>query len=102
MARADPMWWQCFLNSWNGTMFYVYPRLPSVQVVFDASGLFGCGAILGAEQWLQITWPGSWLSLDIVTKKLVPIVVSVAVWGRAWFKAQVEFLTDNMAVVDIL
>lgn len=102
MARADLRWWRCFLQSWNGTMFYLSPRSPAVQVISDASGSFGCGAILGSAQWLQIPWPGSWSSVNIVVKELVPIVVAAAVWGRSWYKALVEFHSDNMAVVEIV
>ena len=85
-----------------GNMFYLPARAPTVQIISDASGSFGSGAILGSVQWLQVSWPRTWSSIDIVAKELFPIVVAAAVWGRAWYKALVEFHSDNMAVVEII
>ena len=83
-------------------MFLSTTGEPSVHVVSGTSGSFGCGAILGDSQWLQIPWPPSWGTIDIVSKELVPIVVAAAVWGHSWSKTLVQFRSDNMAVVEIL
>ena len=88
-ARADLLWWEYFLQQWNGTMFFPRSPDPNVHVVSDASGSFGCGAILLHLQWLQVEWPSSWSNVDISVKELVPIVVAAAVWGRLWHRKQV-------------
>ena len=42
-AKADLIWWQTFLQDWNGTSFSL-PRPTSLEVFSDASGSFSCGA----------------------------------------------------------
>lgn len=41
-ARADIMWWLCFLKSWNGRAFFPQ-AIPSVHIYMDAAGSVGCG-----------------------------------------------------------
>ena len=97
-ARADLLWWRMFLRDWNGTSFF--PALaPSVEVVSDASGSYGCGAFSLAHSWFQIEWTESWQSMG---KELAPIVVAAALWGHQWRCSCVRFRSDNMAVVSIL
>lgn len=100
-ARADLLWWRMFLKSWNGTSFFPAPS-PSVQVVSDASGSFGCGAFSVAHGWFQIKWPESWHTMSIAAKELVPVVAAAAVWGHQWGRSCVCFKSDNMSVVSIL
>lgn len=35
-------------------------------------------------------------------KKLVPVVIAAALWGRSWYRRRICFHVDNMAVVAIL
>ena len=102
IARADLLWWRYFLQSWNGTMFFPYSPVTQVHVHSDASGSFGCGALLTQSSWFQLRWPHSWDSIDITTKELLPVVLAAAVWGREWRHQSVCFHTDNMGVVAIL
>ncbi len=83
-------------------MFYTAPPVVYVNVHSDASGSFGCGALMAQASWFQATWPGSWSSVDITTKELVPIVLAAAIWGRFWCRQSICFHTDNMGVVAIL
>ena len=100
-ARADLLWWILFLRGWNGTSFFPVVA-PSVDVVSDASGSYGCGAFSLAHGWFQIEWPESWQSVSIAGKELAPIVVAAALWGHRWRRSRVRFRSNNMAVVTIL
>ena len=53
----------------------------SIEVISDASGLFGCGAFAHPHSWFQLWWPDNWQAIHITAKELVPIVISAAVWG---------------------
>ena len=101
-ARADLLWWDYFLQSWNGTMFFPASPKASVHVYSDASGSFGCGAVMLHLHWFQVGWPSSWANIDIAVKELAPIVIAAAIWGPLWKGARVCFHSDNTAVVAIL
>ena len=77
-ARADRMWWQTFLQDWNGTSFFPVTDT-SIEVFSDASGMFGCGAFAHHHGWFQLRWPAEWQSIHITAKELVPIVILAAV-----------------------
>ena len=79
-------------------MFCATVRSSTVHVVSDASGSFGCGAILGQSYWFQVTWPLLKFSIDIATKELLPIVIAAAIWGKNWHTHPVQLHTDNTAV----
>ena len=96
---ADLAWWALFLPDWNGVSFY--PCGPAAfSAVSDASGSWDCGALntLSGERF-QLCWPLAW---QIAAKELIPIVIATAIWGSRWSHQQVNFLSDNMAVVAAL
>ncbi len=100
-ARADILWWKTFLHDWNGLSFF--PRAnPTIEVLSDASGSFGCGAFSLVYGWFQLEWPPSWQEFNITAKELVPVVVAASLWGPRWRHQCVCFRSDNMAVVDLL
>ena len=100
-ARADLLWWETFLQGWNGTSFFPTPT-PSTEVISDASGSFGCGAFSLSHGWFQLEWPSNWHPISIAAKEMVPIVIAAALWGRHWKQSCICFRSDNQAVVDIL
>lgn len=100
-TRADLEWWKVFLCEWNGTSFFP-TTIPSIEVVSDASGVFGCGAFSIPHGWFQLQWPADWQSISITVKELVPIVIAAALWGHQWSRKCICFRSDNMAVVDLL
>ena len=102
IARADLLWWDNFLQHWNGLMFFTQSTAPSAHIYSDASGSLGCGAVLLHSHWFRFPWPESWSDFDISVKELVPIVVAAALWGRWWRRSQVCFHSDNMAVIAML
>ena len=60
-------------------------------------GLWCCGAVTNTGQWFQVQWPESWSEINIAIKEMVPVVISVAIWGREWAKSLLLVRTDNMA-----
>ena len=101
-ARADLQWWEHFLQTWNGSMFFRQPPVPAVHVYTDASGSFGAGGVWAPHLCFQLRWPPTWTTVDIVVKELVPVVVAAALWGRHWYRSHICFHVDNEAVVSIL
>lgn len=102
--RADLHWWSQFLESWNGVSILncISQSPPFCTVTSDASGSWGCGAVLSSGEWFVCPWPESWAKVHITAKELFPIVVAGAVWGHRWLGRVVRFLTDNAAVVAII
>ena len=101
-CMADIMWWDTFIEKWNGISFFATPRL-GTSVVSDASRSWGCGAFMPSTgEWFQFAWPPSWQGACITVKELFPIVVAAAIWGSRWSKASVLFICDNLAVVQAL
>lgn len=103
-CRADLEWWRTFIVSWNGTSILRPLRVatPDVHVWSDASGGWGCGAVLQGE-WYQIPWgPLPISSVSIAPKELFPIVVAGVVWGQHWRGCTVCFHSDNEAVVSVI
>ena len=101
MARADLLWWDCFLVDWHGTSLFSPPVGQGIQLHSDASGNFGCGAV-SSGSWFQVRWPGSWSQVHIAAKEMLPIVLAAATWGASWYRKHVTFFSDNMAVVAVI
>ena len=53
----------------------------TVSVFTDTSGSWGCGAIDG-DNWFQCAWHPSWKNVNIATKELVPIILTIGTWGQ--------------------
>ena len=68
----------------------------------DASGAYGCGVVVDAESWFQVSWQEEWETVDISVKEFLPVVVAAALWGNTWQGKHIHFHSDNMAVVVIL
>ena len=64
-ARADLAWWKCFLHSWSGSSFFPLPN-PSHSVYSDASGTYGCGAVVDSLVNFQLEWSWRWHTKQIV------------------------------------
>ena len=99
--RSDVYWWHTFLNNWNGLSFLrhmstVHP--PDHRIQTDASGGWGCGAFFEGR-WLQCPWSSDWLPCNIMTKELVPIILSCGVWGPVLARRRILFQCDNYSVV---
>ena len=99
-ARSDVEWWFQFIEAWNGISFLESAILisPQITITTDASGFWGCGAIW-QNRWLQLQWAGPLKNAVIATKELVPVILSVAVWGCYWSSKSIRVLSDNSSVV---
>ena len=71
-------------------------------ITSDASGMWGCDAFSSRGEWFQLEWPDSWRELHITIQELLPIVLSVALWGGQWHDSTVRCRCDNAAVVAIV
>lgn len=102
--RSDLQWWACFLPSWNGTglMTGVIPAVGAKGITSDASGSWGCGAFSSSGEWFQLELPESWHAVHITVKELLPVVLGIALWGRAWQGCTIRCRCDNAAVVAVL
>ena len=100
-TRSDIIWWQVFMESWNGISLMPNATPGTMPLVSDASGSWGCGAHWG-PQWFQWRWEGPAADWQIASKELLPILFALVVWGRRWAGSRVECLCDNMAVVVVV
>ena len=69
-----------------------------VSVQTDASGAWGCAAVLNTH-WLQLQWPQEWQSIGIMAKELVPIILTYVVWGPYIARQHINFCCDNASLV---
>ena len=102
--RSDLVWWDTFLEAWNGKSFLRRPfddAVGDVSLFSDASGSFGCGA-WWAHHWFQFEWPGSWGGRNIMLKEILPVVLACAVWGPQWRGRKVVVHVDNEGAVAVL
>ena len=74
---------------------------PSIEVVSDAAGNWGCGAWSG-DQWLCVRWPDEAMDLPITVKEFMPILITGVLWGHQWAKRRVQYFCDNEAVVAVV
>ncbi len=97
-ARADLTWWRCFLETleWD----FILPS--SVDVYSDASGNYGCGAVVSIVGWFRLEWPDDWRGMDNASKELVHVVIAAALWGKSWRGQRICFHSDSITVVAIL
>ena len=102
-ARKDLEAWRVFLHSFNGKTLCLPNRWTSsnsVRLFTDASG-FGYAAIFG-KAWFQGKFPAHWMEVNIAVKELLPIVLSVKLWGAKMANSRILFMTDNESVVHII
>lgn len=103
-SRRDLHAWQIFADHFNGKQLLLHKRWFSSDTLHlhtDASGAIGFGAILNSH-WFYGTWPRCWESHDITFKELLPIVISLEIWGLQLKDQCIILHTDNAAVVHIV
>ena len=74
---------------------------PEIHLTSDAYGKWGCGAFCN-QSWFPLQWPNEMENAHITIKKLVPVVLAAAVWGKEWSGRTVQANCDNVAVGAIL
>ncbi|MCG8048417.1 MAG: hypothetical protein N0E48_22830 [Candidatus Thiodiazotropha endolucinida] len=103
-ARADIKAWLTFIDSFNGKSVFLptqWQSSDSLSFYTDASGAKGFAAIFGNE-WFAYSWSDKMQHYQIAIKELFPIVIALEHWGSGFRDSKVLFLTDNMAVVEII
>lgn len=73
---------------------------PTITLISDASGKWGCGAFWANISKLQ--WVGPIIDSRITVKELTPIVIAAAMWGPRWQGQTVLVRCDIAAVVSIV
>ena len=99
--RSDLFWWYLFLQLWNGFSILRHPSVtshPDFCAQTDASGTWGCAAVLGS-QWLQWQWPPEWYKIEIMAKELVPTIFACIIWGPRLSKYHIKFKCGNADLV---
>ena len=67
----------------------------------DASGTWECGAFLD-PMWFQLEWSDRLQPLSIAVKEMFPVALAAAMFGHQWAGKVVQFVVDNMAVVEVV
>ena len=102
--RSDLHWWHTFISTWNGRSFLhvVNQQVPTDCCIYtDASGSWGCGGFF-REKWFQFAWIAEWSEIGIMTKELLPIVISCAVLGPKLYQKSIEVQCDNTGAVSAI
>ena len=72
-----------------------------ITVYSDASGSWSCGALWNLH-WFNFQWQDHLKEWSIIVKELFPVVVAAALYGPQWRGKIVQFVVDNLAVVQVL
>ena len=100
--REDLKIWKAFLRGFNGVSVILpdWELNDHVDMHTDAAGTIGYGAYLQGH-WTAGAWPDWVLQGDysITFKELVPIVLTVFLWGHILANKKVLIYCDNEAVV---
>lgn len=108
--KEDVLMWLSFIEKFNGSnSFGIFDWLSNadIKLFTDSAGNpeLGCGLYLSGR-WTFFPWPSSWKHLDIMSDitflELVPIVLSVFIFGNELSNKKILFYTDNISLVSIL
>ena len=101
-TKADLIWWDTFIQDWNGISIIQEPFVTSEAIHFytDASGNKGYGAVFGLK-WLWGEWPEEYKPFHINIKELLAIVIAVETWGPLLINKQILIHTDNATICAI-
>lgn len=108
--RQDIKTWIEFLDSFNGVVYFPdseWSTSDTLKLFTDSAGSaeLGCGCYF-QDQWMFLQWPEQWayneILRDITFLELVPIVLSLMVWGSLLHNKKLILFIDNIALVHIL
>lgn len=109
-VKEDIEVWLQFLKSYDGKTYFpesCWTDNDVIQLFTDSAGGDGkgCGAYFSGK-WSFFEWPSTWSELgilrDITFLELVPVVLSMEIWGNQLQNKKIMFHIDNIALVDIL
>jgi hypothetical protein len=99
-----------FLENFNGMVYFLEEEWytnKNVELFTDSSGSpeLGCGAYFSGE-WCFFGWPKHWKYIDgyhdMTLLELIPVVLSIIIWGNKLANKKITFHIDNQALVAIL
>ena len=102
-ARSDLQAWSLFLDHFNGTALFIDDTLETSQTLHmysDASNV-GFGGFLGTK-WFSGLFSNDWLIHHITVREFFPIVLAIEIFHDQLANRNIEFHTDNIAVVYII
>ena len=106
----DILTWKIFLQNFNGTSYILDDSWVSnsiLQLFTDSAGgaFKGCGVYFNGK-WSFLAWPSEFEEnntlRDITYLEMIPIALSVYLWGNQWHGKQILFHSDKQSVVKIL
>ena len=106
----DLLIWKWFLVQFNGIVYIQDTEWHSnvnLQLFSDAAGgnELGCGTYFNGE-YAVLNWPKCWWNTcilrDVTFLELIPIALSIYMWGHLFRNKRIVFHTDNEALVYIL
>ena len=102
-SRLDLQAWNTFLTDFNGQVMCLptdWTPSTSLKLFTDASAA-GYAGVLGSH-WIQGLFPSKWKDTNIAVKELLPIVLSVRLWGPSLTNKRIIFFCDNLAIVAVI
>ena len=99
------MAWYQFMSQFNGKSCFLFKNWLSSETISlysDAAGVHGGFAAVFGNKWFSGEWPTDMKDLHITVKELFPIVIAIELWGQALSNHKVLFITDNMAVSNVV
>ncbi|XP_033758566.1 uncharacterized protein LOC117340891 [Pecten maximus] len=104
-AKADLIMWEEFLQSFNGSQFFLDDRwmLSDSINFFTDSSYLGFGGMFG-NNWFYGTWviKVQEQKVNIAILELYPIVLAILAWGDQLKHKCIRFFTDNQALVPVI
>ena len=106
----DLLMWKLFLEQFNGNSYINDIGWISnfdLELYTDSAGGLGkgCAAYLNGK-WTFLEWPTDWNSSeifkDITYLEIIPIALAIFLWFDQFYKKNILFHIDNLAVVNIL
>ena len=99
-TRGGIIWWHIFVDKWNGIISLRF------RISFPGdNSLLRCFRVFGLRELRRerlVRWLVHHQGLSIVSKELIPVVISAAIFRRHWSGKLVNFMVDNLAVVHVL
>lgn len=106
----DFLVWNLFLDKFNGVSYMLdidWSSSSVLELFTDSAGgsTKGCGSYFQGK-WAFLKWPEEWSGTDILKDitylEMIPIALSVYLWGNLFLKKKILINSDNKAVVEIL
>ena len=104
--KEDIDMWILFLEDFNGTCYIpdsVWSNSDTLKLYTDSAGSadLGCGVYFNGK-WAYFPWPRDWHSkilLNITFLEMIPVLLSICLWGQDLRRNNIRLMIDNEALV---